>query len=79
MLVIAVIVGIILILIGLVVGSDSADAPVTDFNDATSTAESLELINDESGVRSDMDAYINAADSVPGPNDFNDSYSDLNQ
>lgn len=77
--VISLIIGIILILVGLVIGGGNADAPVTEFQNATSTTESLKLINDESGVRNDMDAYINATDSVPNPNDFNDSYSDLNQ
>ena len=70
--------------------SKSAGAPVpaqtnlpqnTDqamMNDTQATS-SLNKITTTSKVSADMDAYINSSNSVSNPNDFNDSYSDLNQ
>lgn len=43
------------------------------------TTTEIETITSSSSVESDMDAYIKASDNPSNPNDFNDSYSDLNQ
>ncbi len=69
---------IILIVLGFVLRSP-ANAPET-VNDETSSFDNVSIttINSTSTVESDMDAYINAKSSN-NPNDFNDSYSDLNQ
>jgi hypothetical protein len=48
------------------------DVPVT-------TGSDLETISATSSVDSDMDAYLKASNNPSNPNDFNDSYSDLNQ
>ena len=45
----------------------------------TQASSSLNKITNTSKVSSDIDAYINSSNSVSNPNDFNDSYSDLNQ
>lgn len=45
----------------------------------TQASSSLNKINATSKVNADIDAYLNSSNSVSNPNDFNDSYSDLNQ
>lgn len=46
---------------------------------ATTSVESLNKISGSSDVKSDLDVYIESTETMPNPNDFNDSYSDLNR
>ena len=39
----------------------------------------LETITASSSLEADMDAYLESSDGDPNPNEFNDSYSDLNR
>lgn len=48
-----------------------AEAPVAD-SSPSSVASS-------SPARQEIEEYVKSTDDVPNPNDFNDSYSDLNQ
>ncbi len=73
----------VLIIIGMMMSS-RANAPIFHDPMNPNTAEGngqaeLDRINASSSVDSDMDAYLKASNSVPNPNDFNDSYSDINQ
>jgi len=46
---------------------------------ATTSVETLNKISGSSDVESDLDVYIQSTETMPNPNDFNDSYSDLNR
>ena len=86
---------VIAIAVGFLLNSKTASAPIpvsensklqnTNQNvDQASTTDtqassSLNKITSTSKVSSDIDAYLNSSNSVSNPNDFNDSYSDLNQ
>ena len=48
-------------------------------SNATTSTESLRKISNSSDVESDLDLYIESTETMPNPNDFNDSYSDLNR
>ena len=51
----------------------------TTTSSATTSVESLNKISGSSDVKSDLDVYIESTETMPNPNDFNDSYSDLNR
>jgi hypothetical protein len=46
---------------------------------ATTSVETLNKISGSSDVESDLEVYIQSTETMPNPNDFNDSYSDLNR
>ncbi len=46
---------------------------------ATTSVEALNKISDSSDVENDLDVYIESTKTMPNPNDFNDSYGDLNR
>jgi len=63
---------------GIALTTSAAD-PVPITPEAPSGEGSLNLFSTSTPVREDMEAYLRSGGSVPDPNDFNDSYSDLNQ
>lgn len=78
--------------VGFIVSTKSTFAPTNEdvvVENATTTEDasanaaaassSLNKVSPSSSLDSDFDAYLNSEGSVPNPNDFNDSYSDLNQ
>ena len=68
----------ILLVIGAAISGSRVNAPTAEDVDNQNGGDgTITVITSTSSVESDMDAYINASSSV-NPNDFNDSYSDLN-
>lgn len=70
------------------IGLNTSKAPTIDDNEMMTqqpgenpsvASTSLTKITSSSNASTDMDAYLQSADNAPNPNDFNDSYSDLNQ
>jgi FtsZ-interacting cell division protein ZipA len=75
-------IAVILLIIGLALsrGEEGMERPRDDRGSMNSEGrEDLDRINESSRVDEDMDAYIRASDNPSNPNDFNDSYSDLNR
>jgi hypothetical protein len=54
-------------------------AGMDDLNASSTGNTNLNKISASSSVSSDMSAYLKASSETPSPNDFNDSYSDINQ
>lgn len=73
---------VILIVAGFVVTFSASSPVATELivsNSVGGERGNLDEISTSTPVQSDLDAYIRASESMPNPNDFNDSYSDLNQ
>ena len=64
----------VLLIIGWMLGGDTYMS-AADEDDSSK----FDTITASSSLEADMDTYIDSSEDEPNPNDFNDSYSDLNR